>query len=202
MTEGNTNGCAMPLDAVKRRIPTLQLIDDSGMRDKTAQITTRAPDYFWMVPASTSGYHHPLCREERGLWIHTLMLSTVIERLSDSWVEQGLINEHEVDLAHSAAILHDQRKNGLKTDISESSVSDHDVLMAQIVLSTSLDERIASAIASHMGPWYDGPEPKKPLEQLVHTADMICSTGTITPAVHGPLPHELEGRGIREVDLS
>lgn len=181
---------------VERRIPSIRLIEDDNLWRETARLTADAPDYFWTVPASTSGYHHPRCRGERGLWAHTLMLSSVIERLAESRVALGELTEDEVDVARAAAILHDQRKNGDPASPSSSSVSDHDLRMADVVRS-ELDvdvlvrDAVADAIAAHMGPWYDGPEPETPVERLVHDADMIASTASITPELPEPVPDEL-----------
>jgi hypothetical protein len=195
------SSAALDLEEVTRRVPTLRLVEDADVREETARLTAAAPRYFWEVPASTSGYHHPLCREERGLWVHTLMLSTVVEELGASLVELGRLERDDLDLAHAAAVLHDQRKNGDPSDPSTSSVSDHDLRMGRVVREESdLPERVAEAVESHMGPWYDGPHPETPLEDLVHTADMVASTETVTPGVQGPLPEELAGRGLEEVD--
>lgn len=194
----------LDLEEVARRLPTLELIDSHRVRRETAEIASRAPRYFWTIPASTSGYHHPACRGERGLWVHTLMLSTVIDRLADSYVGRGLLEEREIDLAHSAAILHDMRKAGIPPVTSSKSTSDHDLVMADVVRESELPQPVADAIASHMGAWYDGPEPSSELERLVHDADMIASTSTITPAIQGPIPSELDhvlDHGIEEVDL-
>lgn len=194
MITGTTD---MPLREVYRRVPTLRLIDDEQVREETAQLTAQAPRYFWEVPASTSGYHHPACRGQHGLWVHTLMLSTVIDRLGDSVVGLGELEQREVDLAHAAAILHDQRKNGDPEQPADGSVADHELLMAQVIREQAeLPAAVAEAVETHMGPWYDGPEPETPLQRLVHTADMVASTETITPGVRGPLPRELE-----EMDL-
>lgn len=193
---------ALDLEEVTRRVPTLRLVEDADVREETARLTASAPRYFWEVPASTSGYHHPLCREERGLWVHTLMLSTVVEELGASLVELGRLERDDLDLAHAAAVLHDQRKNGDPADPSTTSVSDHDLRMGRVVREESdLPESVAEAVESHMGPWYDGPDPETPLEDLVHTADMVASTETVTAGVQGPLPEELAGRGLEEVDL-
>ncbi|GGJ17591.1 hypothetical protein GCM10008995_29220 [Halobellus salinus] len=198
----SASSASLDLEEVTRRVPTLRLVDDADVREETARLTAEAPGYFWEVPASTSNYHHPLCRGERGLWVHTLMLSTVIERLGDSYVDLGRLEREDVDLAHAAAVLHDQRKNGDPTAPSETSVSDHDLRMGRVLREESdLPERVAEAVESHMGPWYDGPDPETPLEDLVHTADMIASTETVTAGVQGPLPEELDGLGLEEVDL-
>ena len=188
-------------DEVERKLPAIRVIDDEQIRGETAALARRAPSYFWSAPASTSGYHNPLCRGERGLWIHTLMVERVVDRLSDSWVEQGRLSSSEVDMARSAALLHDMRKNGDPEDPSRTSVSDHDLRMARVVREESLlPPEVEDAVAAHMGPWYDGPEPDGPVERLVHTADMVASTSEITPGVLGPLPEELEGLGVPEVD--
>lgn len=191
----------LDLDDVRRRVPTLSLIDDRTIREETARLTADAPDYFWRVPASVSDYHHPICREERGLWVHTLMLSTVIDRLADSYVGQGKLEEADVDLAHAAAILHDQRKNGSPENPQNSATRDHELRMADVAYDSDLPDRVGDAIESHMGPWYDGPAPASPLADLVHTADMIASTETITPAVAAPIPEELSQFDLQAADL-
>ncbi|MXV60687.1 HD domain-containing protein [Natronorubrum sp. JWXQ-INN-674] len=188
-------------EEVCRRLPTVALIDDDRTRAFTINLSSKAPEYFWNVPASTSGYHHPACQNERGLWAHTLMLSTIIERLGPSYVEQGLLEAADIDLAHAAAILHDQRKMGDPSAPAAKSTSDHDVRMAAVVSESPLSDRIERAVASHNGPWYDGPNPDSQLDTLVHTADMIASTPSITPGVQGPIPEELDELPLREVDL-
>lgn len=190
----------MDADEAVRRMPALKKIHDSVVFEETRRLTADAPFYFWQVPASTSGYHHPACQRGRGLWIHTLMVVTVVDRLADSYVEQGMIDEADVDLATSAAILHDQRKNGDPENPSNKSVGNHDLRMARVIREESdLDERVADAVAAHMGPWYDGPAPSAPLDHLVHNADMVASTATISPAVPGPLPEELSGRDLEVI---
>lgn len=187
---------------VYRRLPTLELFYSSELASQTALLSARAPAYFWEVPASTSGYHHPACQQRHGLWVHTLMLSTVIDRLADSWLEQGRITVEQLDLAHAAAILHDQRKHGDPADPASKSVSDHELLMAEHIREHSeLPAEVADAVESHMGPWYDGPSPETALEQLVHTADMLASTATISPAIQGPTPEELADLDISTVYL-
>lgn len=181
-------------------MPHLRQFEDDQVMVTVRDVTATAPDYFWTVPASSSGYHHPLCRGEHGLWTHTLMVATVVERLADSYVERRLLEREAVDRARAAALLHDQRKNGPPEDPQSTATSDHELLMAEVVRESSLGARVADAIHSHMGPWYDGPEPETPLADLVHTADMVASTPTITPKVFGPIPEELAEIGVEAVD--
>lgn len=185
-----------------RRMPALHQIDSVEIREEVTRLTATAPEYFWRVPASTSGYHHPACQFENGLWIHTLMVCTVLERLIPSYVEQGRITRQEADYARAAAILHDQRKNGPPKAPADTSVSNHDVLMARVIEDDSeLPAPIASAVAAHMGPWYDGPVPTTALQKLVHNADMVASTQNVTPKLPAPVPDELQDAGVGEAQL-
>lgn len=188
-------------DEVERRLPAVDLIRDDGIRVEVLALSSKAPAYFWMTPASRNDHHHPACREDRGLWAHTLMVATVVERLIPSYVERDLITYDQADYARAAAILHDQRKNGPYDDPSGSSVSDHDILMAEEIRRSTLPNLVADTVAAHMGPWYDGPNPSHPLHELVHNADMVASTASVEPAVPAPMPEELEDLPLQEVEL-
>ena len=132
-----------PLTAleVDRRMPSLALIENDAIREQTRRLTRYAPAYFWERPGSTAGYHNA---HEHGLWAHTLKLSTVIERLADSYTERGLLRKPlDVDRAHAAAILHDQRKAG---EDGEETQSDHDWWMGGVVRQQSeLGETVGSS---------------------------------------------------------
>lgn len=185
-------------DEVYRRLPALNLIEDEMIRHITAQLSAQAPDYFWTAPASVSSYHHPICREEHGLWAHTLMVSTAVERLVDSYeIRFDVVPDH----ARAAAILHDQRKRGPRQSPADSAVSDHDLQMGAVVRDTKLPDPIADAVAEHMGAWYDGPEPESAVGELVHNADMMASTANATLAIPGPIPDELQQYDLEEANL-
>lgn len=175
----------MPVEraTVEVQLPPVTLIDDQDVHDEVVQLAlARTPDYFWTAPAASSYQHHnPYCCGERGLWIHTLMVATAYERLVDTYVEQGRITEYEADLGRAAVLLHDLRKYGAVHEDGERAAKNHDLQAAQLVREDSgLDSRVADAIASHMGPWYEGPEPETALEHLVHQADMMASTKNAT----------------------
>ena len=184
---------------VLRRLPHINEIEDYNIQEEVIRITADSPEYFWEVPASTSGYHHPICRKECGLWAHTLMGATAYERLAESYLQQGLIDEFEVECGRAARLLHYQRKNGYPENPHHSSTDDHDLHMGDVISNeSSLPTEVANAVKSHMGPWYDGPAPATPLQKLVHNADMIASTPDITAKVYGSVPKELDEIGVRE----
>ena len=195
-TEDLSDPPLSPAEA-RRRMPSLELIENDAIREETRRLTRYAPDYFWIRPGSTAGYHNA---HENGLWAHTLKLSTVIERLADSYTERGLLRKPlDVDRAHAAAILHDQRKAG---EDGEETQSDHDWWMGGVVRQESeLGETVARAIESHMGAWGDGPDPSSTLAELVHVADMVASDDNVDIALPAPVPEELEAHGYEEADL-
>lgn len=190
-------------DEVEYRIPTLDLIEDEMIRDLTIEVTQEAPWYFWKYPATRSNkWHNPVCRKDKGLWAHTLMLSTTIERLRDSYQLRHGLTDFDIDMAHSAAILHDQLKNGTEDDVKYTSVQDHDILMAERADEFGLPSKVGDMIESHMGPedWYDGPAPETWLDELVHTADMMASDPNGAAKSKGPVPMELQEIGLQEGD--
>ena len=103
------------------------------------------------------------------------------------------------DIAHAAAVLHDQRKAG---EDGEETQSDHDWWMGGVVRQESeLGETVARAIEEHMGAWGDGPDPSSTLAELVHVADMVASDDNVEISLPGPVPRELEAHGYEEVNL-
>lgn len=188
------------LDEAYRRLPALHLIQDEVVREETVRLSAEAPKYFWTVPAArpSSDYHHPLCRQQHGLWAHSLMLVAPISRLSETYLEQNNMDAIEREYALSAAILHDQRKYGDPDDKTENAASDHDLQMAAVIEEESdLPQPVADAVSSHMGAWYDGPAPSTPLQHLVHDADMLASTAVLDAHVPEPVPEELAGIGVQ-----
>ena len=196
MTDASLSDPPLSPAEARRRMPSLSLIENDAIREETHKLTMFAPAYFWERPGSTAGYHNA---HEHGLWAHTLKLSTVIERLADSYTERGLLRSDDVDRAHAIAILHDQRKAG---EDGEETQSDHDWWMGGVVRQESdLGETVARAIESHMGAWGDGPDPSSTLAELVHVADMVASDDNVEIALPAPVPEELEALGFDGVEL-
>jgi len=174
-----------------KRFPAVTKIMNGDVYTATLEaLIEHVPEYFYEAPAASSyDFHNPYACGERGLWIHTLMVATAYERLADSYVCQGLITELEADYGRAAVLLHDLRKYGEEYHC-QSALKNHDLLAAKLVRDeTDLPDQVADAIATHMGPWYDGPEPETPLQQLVHQADMAASTKNGTFGIYEvPLP--------------
>lgn len=178
------------IDKAFERFPELERIENDKIMYETIKALSLAPDYFWDVPATTvNKYHNPYSRSTHGLWIHTKMVFTAFERISESWLELGLISEEEVDYGRSACLIHDLFKNGLPENYEEgdSSTRDHELTAAtEIYNKTELPEEVIIAVSSHMGPWYEGFKPKNYLSLLIHTCDMIASSKNITCGIYKP----------------
>ena len=85
-----------------------------------------APDYFWTVPASTSGKYHPEeCRKPGGLVYHTRMVVYFVQGLMISMECEAWRDE-----LIAAAILHDVYKNGDGTTKYGANWSAHGVNLA------------------------------------------------------------------------
>jgi hypothetical protein len=176
---------------VLRRFPLLYDIEDDEIRRETVEVTRDAPDYFWHAPSSTK-YHPPACRRHRGLWLHTLMVAQAVEDLWWTYESRGFVESYQKDLALSAALLHDQLKNGPDDDEMESSVSNHDLLMGERVAESELPGVVASIVQTHMGGSYDGPTPEPGgVNDLVHMADYAASRANWRIRVDCEAPAEL-----------
>lgn len=185
---------------VTRRFPEAMTIENKELRTMVLEALQHTPEYFWQVPASSSKkYHNPWCRNQHGLWIHVKMAFTTLNRISDSYVQQGLLPEEWIDYAKAAVLLHDMFKQGMPQEDGESdtghTVSDHDVIGAEwLEDNTDLPEPVTEAVHTHNGGWYDGRAPvdhdcrgrQFHLSMLVHTADMMASDPNTTAGLYKP----------------
>ena len=165
---------------LKRRLPEIQEINRRDIREEVQRIfMEEVPDYFWEVPASSTGKYHPEDHnQDHGLWIHTKRAFTSFQRLSRSYENQGRITPYEKDCGKAAILLHDMFKYGRPPERQEHTVSDHDVLAARFLEKNSvLPEEVVECLESHNGPadWGEGKAPETDLEQIHHLADMIAS---------------------------
>ena len=146
------------------------------------------PEYFYHVPASTSGKYHPeFALGEAGLVRHTKVALRILEEMFSN-SSFCTYDEYTKDLMRMALMLHD----GFKLGIGESShtVREHPLIMGNFVvqnmdkLSISNEDaiKVSNLIKSHMGPWNtdrDGkeilPKPKTHEELIIHLCDYIAS---------------------------
>jgi len=167
----------------------LNYINDSEIREFTEKVLLSVPEYFFKIPASSSGRYHPTyALGEGGLVRHTKAAVGIAVELFKVSIKG--YTDKEKDIVISALILHDTAKNGF--DGSKGTITEHPLEITKFInnndnLKSILPKEtlnlILGCINSHMGKWnFDYktkrqvlPKPKNRLEQLVHMSDYIAS---------------------------
>ena len=166
-------------------------IQDNNLRQFAIQLLTNAPDYFFTIPASSSGKNHPdFARENNGLVKHTRCVVFFAECNAESFN----FDSYTKDMLIIAAIAHDIKKQGNDSS-SKHTVWEHPELAHDYVLemqnkypdliSVENATIIANAILSHMGKWSNLPEytqgrkayplPVSLFDYALQSADYIAS---------------------------
>ena len=178
-------------DRIKYFNNFLNLMTNEDIRILTIRAIENAPDYFYEVPASSSGRYHPMTSlGEGGLVRHTYSLCMILEELFElEWYD---MTDRERDMCRCAGIVHDMCKCG---DTGTHTVFNHPILAASFIekcneqnqngsMVVSKDEiqEIQRCLSSHMGKWNENtrtgeklPKPVDILQCIVHEADYIAS---------------------------
>ena len=165
-------------------------IQDNNLRQFAIHLLTNAPDYFFMVPASSSGKNHPyFARENNGLVKHTRCVVFFAECNAESFN----FDSYTKDMLIITAIAHDIKKQG--NNSSNHTAWEHPELAHDYILemqnkypdliSVENATIIANAILSHMGKWQNLPKytqgrkayplPVSLFDYALQSADYIAS---------------------------
>ena len=171
-------------------------IKDAKLQAFAVKLLTNAPDYFFTVPASSSGKYHPyFAREEGGLVKHTRCVVFYAECNAESFN----FDSHIKDLAIIAALAHDIKKQG-NNNTGSHTVWEHPELAYNFILETQKNNPdlitvedatiIANAILCHMGKWqHDAqftrgkkvfPLPTTLFDYAIQSADYMASRVELT----------------------
>lgn len=166
----------------------INYIKNKRIKNSLITMLDKLPDYFYEVPASSTGKYHPsFSLGKRGLVRHT---KAAVRFAIELFQNESLNNftSDEKDLIIMALTLHDGLKSGLTK--SEYTVFEHPILMAEYIKDNKdnlelTDEEInfvSDAIITHMGPWtknYKGEEvltpPQTKYQRFVHMCDYLAS---------------------------
>ena len=178
-------------DRVKIFEHELLLISDPTIRAFTLCALELLPNYFFEIPASSSGKFHPAyALGKGGLVRHTIAAVNIAACMFDNTTICGRFTQRHKDLIVSALLLHDGLKGG--SEYKDCTVAEHPVLVTQylreVVESTcpkiyfdTMNE-VFPLIESHMGQWNtnkDGkvitPLPKNGPASYVHMCDYLAS---------------------------
>jgi hypothetical protein len=161
-------------DDVRHRLPPVETIGNTDLRERVIQFLTRSPAYFWQAPLCECEDPPPSLTEAHGIWKHTLLATYIFISIADSWRDQNRLTTEEFDLGLAALLLHDQRLMGSHGELRQEGLADHALRMSEVVNEVeSLPNALAGPIASHMGADGVGPAPATTLEELVHIADLL-----------------------------
>ena len=182
---------------------SFQLINNLQVRKFVQWVTRNAPDYFFEIPASSTGKYHPkYSLREGGLLRHTLGAIVFANHLFPLYD----FNQLEQDLIIASLMIHDMAKNGIKIEngkaVQESNytVAKHPLIICDYVeyLYKNSDEVddgiiyifkegywdiIKRNVQSHMGQWNKDfktkeeilPKPSSSTEVFVHLCDYLAS---------------------------
>ena len=170
-------------------------IEIEDIKDFFRKAISLVPDYFFEVPAASSGkFHSVLECGFGGLVYHTRSVAKVANYLVNLQQYKSRLNDVERDCVVCAALLHDCLKHDWENKTGFS-VHQHPVLAAEFVktdsrldgiVSEEIRSIIGDAVASHSGEWTTSkrskvvlPSPQNLVQELVHLSDYIASRGDI-----------------------
>lgn len=179
-------------DKVKKFENELVFIKNEDIKKYVKIALENVPDYFFSVPASSTGRYHPsYALGEGGLYRHTkacIKIAVELFRLEMF----NYFNNDEKDIILASLILHDTRKSG---DIQEKYTRvDHPILAKMAIendeklqnariISDEYQQNILENISKHMGQWISDPhsgeivleKPKTKMQNFVHLIDYLAS---------------------------
>ena len=168
----------------------INYIKDNNLKDDLKKLIKLLPDYFFEIPASSTGKYHPkFALGEGGLVRHTKVAVRIAYELLNNNTVGSKFTDRDKDLIIMALTLHDGLKNGLEHD--KYTKFDHPLLISKYImenkdkLKMDIDDlrKMCSMIESHMGEWtYDNykkkevlPKPKTAEQRFVHMCDFLAS---------------------------
>jgi len=153
-------------------------------REQAENCVAELPDYFFSIPAASTGKYHPAyALGDGGLSRHVKGMFRIMVSL---FPLMGLPKDEE-DLLLIATLVHDGWKNGLDPN-HKFTVTEHPLIAADKVRSMTFfatvdhKEFVASVVATHMGQWTQGvlSKPTGKAQSFLHWCDYLASRKFLT----------------------
>ncbi len=174
-------------DVFKKEI---NYIKSASKRKDLRTLINLLPDYFFEIPASSTGKYHPsFALGNGGLVRHTKVAVRIAHELLENNTIGIKFTQDDKDLIIMALTLHDGLKSG--EEHSKYTKFDHPLLISKFImqnkskLSLDIDDirKLCSMIESHMGEWTTDPYTKKEVlpkprtaeQRFVHMCDFLAS---------------------------
>lgn len=167
----------------------LEYINNERYKKSAMTLIELLPNYFFYVPASSTGKYHPsFSLGDGGLLRHTKAAVRIAKEMYNDECLTGAYTKNEKDLMIIALIMHDGLKSGFEK--SEYTKFEHPILVSDFIKENKdkLDftdkeiEFLCNVISSHMGPWNTNnysntilPKPSTSHQRFVHMCDYLAS---------------------------
>ncbi len=177
------------LDKVRLLQTEIDYIKSDRIKKACCEMVKLLPDYFFEIPASSTGKFHPeYAGGEGGLLRHTKAAVRIAFELLSNPLIGDKYKSDEKDLMIMGLILHDGLKLGI--DKEKYTRFDHPLLMKDYIktnsdklgLEATEIDFLGDVIKTHMGVWttdYNGNEvlekPKTKYQSFVHMCDYLAS---------------------------
>ena len=182
----------------------LSYIKNSKYKECAKNMIDLLPDYFFSIPASSTGKYHPkFAQGDGGLVRHTKVAVRMCFELANNNSIGHSFTSDEKDLMLIALIMHDGAKSGIPK--GKYTCVDHPLIVSKLIrdnkdsigLGDSEIDFVCSVIESHMGEWnkdFNGnpvlPVPKNKYQRFVHMCDFLASKKFIDVSF---IDNEIEG---------
>jgi hypothetical protein len=187
----------IPESRIQEFSKELGYISNPAIRTFVEAILREVPEYFFHIPASSTGKYHPAyALGEGGLVRHVHAAIGIARDLFEMSPEE--FSQEDQDYVVAALLLHDCLKWG--TGIDPHTKTNHPILMEMFVREFNLDQhlnwtpemndtinpvvgKIADLIATHMGRWITDSytkqvilaPPETAMQKWVHLCDYLAS---------------------------
>ena len=167
----------------------IDFIKDKDLKQVLIKLADLVPEYFYEVPAASTGKYHPsYAAGNGGLLRHSKAAMRIGYELLNNPTIGDKYSSREKDLILIALLFHDGLKLGLPKE--KYSRFDHPILMQKFIydnkdeLGLSEEDAVflGDVIKTHMGPWtknYDDIEvleaPHTKYQNFVHMCDYLAS---------------------------
>ena len=158
----------------------LSYINNPRYKEGAQKLISLLPDYFFEVPASSTGKYHPsFALGSGGLVRHTkVVVRFAYEMFNDESIT-GAYSKNEKDLMIISLIMHDGLKSLLVCDYIKENKD-------KLTFTDKEIEFMCHVISSHMGPWNTNnysnivlPKPESKFQRFVHMCDYLASRKVI-----------------------
>ena len=176
----------------------LKNFKNERIKNSAMTVLNNLPDYFFKVPASSTGKYHPAyALGESGLVRHVQVAMKWLEEIFRSEI-LGVFDDDTKDLMRMALLLHDGFKSGI--DNCGHTVCEHPIIMSNYLLENKYKlslrnsevKFVARLILSHMGKYNTNynkeeimPKPETINQRIIYLCDLIASREWINVSFEG-----------------